>query len=435
MKSALRWILLPAACLHLLTLGYAWYAGEWYLKDSLEYGYAADNLIREGRLYAGPPDEPFRTEYLTKRPPVYPFLIGVFRSMTGGDGFLLLLQAGISLFTLWLTCRLIFHIYPSFKQWKWLLPFILLYPAQYIYANLVMTELWLQAILLGMTFALWKGWERGQIKWVWIYSGLLVVGMFTKPVLYLFVFPHLVVVGLFIWRYKRWTGVFAALLPLLLMLGYMQMNKARTGYFHFSSIQNLSLLQYTTTSYLIQTEGYDFAEAIVDTLYYRAQRNPDFAEGQRNIQAGCVDILFANPGRYALYHLRGMMNFFLDPGRFDLFTFLQIESVGGGGLFDAYSIGGYRGIWQYLGKQPVSVLALLLLVALINGLKMVALPVSLLHKHFNWIERGILLLFILYIAGLTGISGASRFAVPVFPLLLLGVGGALAFWQSRNAKG
>lgn len=435
MKSAWHWVLIPSIVLHILAGVYALTVGDWYLKDSLEYGYAADNLIEAGRLYAGSADAPFRTEYLSKRPPVYPLLLAGVRLLTGGDGLMLVIQAALGVFCLWLSCRLILKIHPGFRHWAWLTPFIVLYPAQYIYANLIMTELWLQAMLLAMTYALWCAWEKKSLLWFWVYTGLLVVGILTKPVLYVFVLPNVIIVCVYAWKWRSLGYVAAGVVPILLVLGYMEWNHQRTGYFHFSSIQNLSLLQYTTTSYLIQTEGYAAAEAIVDTLYIRAQLNPDFAAGQRTIQAGCVEILTENPGKYLVYHVKGMINFFLDPGRFDLYTFFQIESSQGGGLFDAYSSDGYAGIWAYLKKQPVAILFLLLLVTLLNALKLFALVVSVFHRKLDWIQRAILLLFVVYIAGLTGVSGASRFALPVYPLMVLGVAGAIAWGQKKWGKG
>ncbi|MEL7534532.1 MAG: hypothetical protein AAFN10_24715, partial [Bacteroidota bacterium] len=145
----------------------------------------------------------------------------------------------------------------------------------------------------------------------------------------------------------------------------------------------------------------------------------DYGESQRYLQAACFEVINQHKGDYIFFHLKGMFNFFIDPGRFDLYHFFGWETVGGEGLQIAFSRGGYGGVLNYLADQPLGRLIFLLLIALANAFKLLCLLIFPFLKKIPLWDRILIVGMILYIAGLTGVSGASRFAVPLFPLLLV----------------
>ena len=431
-----------------------------FLRDSAEYIQAAENLLEHGSFYCGNFDQPIRIDNYTKRPPVYPAVIAVF----GKDGFLMFIQNMLSLLNIYLLIRICRQLYPSIKHFRFLLPFLLLYPAQFIYANAVMTELLFQSLLLGMAVFLMKCWDgdfltaktqreerKGrkvsygkcfpfainfaalgliqspQIRYFTLYTLLLLLAIWTKPVMYLFVFIHLLGGGIWAWKKRSVSMAVLSVLPLMLVLGYMSWNKQRTGYFHFSSIQNLSLLQYSTTYLLISKYGEEEGYRKADEILYRSLAQENYELEQKSLQKDCKDTILTYPFRYAVLHMKGMLNFFLDPGRYDLYSFFQVKNSGGEGMLKAFSENGYTGIWNYLMRQPLKWLMLLGIVLVLNLLKLAGLISFSFNRKLPVHARWIMLGLVLYIAVLTGISGASRFAVPLFPLILIALPSLLRF--------
>ena len=286
-----------------------------------------------------------------------------------------------------------------------------------------MTEILLQFLLLTLLYLWLRLQKEGHTRLAWLVTLLLLVAMLTKPVMYLFCLPHLVMMGYWAWQHKRPALLLPAFVPLVFVLLYAGWNEQRTGYFHFSSIQNLSLLQYTTHTLLTQVYGPDSALVLSDRIHYAAVGAPSYAEGQQLLQRECGAVIQDHWPQYALLHLKGMVNFFLDPGRFDLYHVFGIEEqAGGGGFLQTFGKEGYGGIWNYLKRQPVGLLLLMGCIACFNLLKLLALLLLPFDKRLSWQQKFLLALLIVYIATLTGASGAARFALPIFPLLLICVG-------------
>jgi 4-amino-4-deoxy-L-arabinose transferase-like glycosyltransferase len=421
--------------LHLVFALYQLGHERYTLLDSEEYIQEAINIQEQGAFFSGDLNaKPLRIDHFTKRPPVYPLVLAGFQAVWKTEKAVIWLQLILSLFNFYLLFRM-----GQLLGWKQkhsfvLLPFLLLYPAQFIYTNLVMTEILFQTFLCLLAWSLLKAWRERQLEHLVWASFWIVLGMLTKPILYLFALPFLLLCLFWAWQWKRKSLVLLGLVPLLAVLLYASVNQQRTGYFHFSSIQNLSLLQYTTYNLLMASHGPEQALQMADSILFVSLDIPDYAASQKYLQKACFEVIEDHPTEYLAFHLKGMLNFFLDPGRFDLYHFFGLETVGGRGLQIAFSEGGYGGVWSYLQTQPVGILLLLLLVALGNGLKLLALLIFPCLRKVALADRLLLLLLILYIAGLTGVSGASRFAVPLFPLLLLIVGTAVERWKRRGLE-
>ncbi|MEZ4774739.1 MAG: hypothetical protein R3D00_16260 [Bacteroidia bacterium] len=415
-----RVFLLLVLAAHLLFLGWQVVNGNLYLVDSEEYIAEAENILSTGTFYCGELDEPVRYDDFTKRPPVYPLFLSFVFGIGGNAWLVIILQNLLSLFNFILLIEIGTFIGLQEKHFRWMIPLILLYPAQFIYANMVMSEILFQTFLLGMTLAAMKGISAKSWRWIGIYTLLLIAGAMTKPVLYLFIIPHSVVIAALIVRWRSPMGVWHLVIPFLIWGAYMKANERQTGYFHFSSIQNLSLLQYTTYNLLIHTYGPDSALVLADGILYRSLDQPSYAEGQKLLVKECSDVIRAHKLQFVKFHIKGMINLFMDPGRFDLYSFTGIDSQHNSpGFLSAFSEGGYRGIGLYLQKQPLLIVLLLVLVALANAVKLAGLIYFAFCRRVSVENRVIIIGLVLYIAGLTGSSGASRFAVPVFPLLLL----------------
>lgn len=406
--------------LHLIFFGYQSLQERYYLLDSEEYVQAAENLRESGTLFSGELEaEPLRIDHYSKRPPLYPALLAICQELLGHEKFIIVLQLFLSIFNLrlvWKIGRLL-----GWKREPYLLfaVFLLLYPAQVIYANLVMTEIIFQTEICLLVYGSMLAHRSKELKMFAGLATLLIVAMITKPIMYLFGIPMLVVWSIWAWNWKKPLILILGLLPLLFVWGYQEWNEARTGYFHFSSIQNLSLLQYTTYNLLQNTYGPEIALHKADSILFASLDIADYGESQRYLQGACFEVINRHKGKYLFFHLKGMFNFFIDPGRFDLYHFFGWETVGGEGLQIAFSRGGYQGVLSYLAGQPLGRLVFLLSIALANAIKLLCLLIFPFLKKIPLWDRILIVGMILYIAGLTGVSGASRFAVPLFPLMLV----------------
>lgn len=425
--------------IHVAAAFYQVQAGRWEMSDSPEYIKVAENLQEHQAWYSAGMEGNVRMHHYTKRPPLYPILLWFHQGLFGSYVWICLLQIGLSMLSLWMAWSIWGILRPD-RPHKWLVfPFLLFYPAQWMYSQLIMTEILFQCLIVGMGYLLFLIQKGRSGNLIWIYTSLLILSMLTKPVMYLFCIPHLILLAVWASKWKRLPFLIPAIIPLIFVLLFCSWNQQRTGYFHFSSIQNLSLLQYTTHNLLTQVHGADSALVLSDAIHYTVLDAPSYAEGQTYLQEACTKHITDNLFAYSIFHAKGMLNFFLDPGRFDLYHFSGLMSPGDApGFLAAFSEGGYQGMWNYLQRQPLFFLTLLLFIALFNGLKLLALGLLAWNRKISWIQKILLAGFILYVATLTGTSGASRFAFPVYPLLLictaLAIEQVLAWIKQRSAS-
>ncbi|MEM7370159.1 MAG: hypothetical protein AAF587_16245 [Bacteroidota bacterium] len=395
-------------------------AEGWRMADSQEYLTVAENVLEHQTCYSADMAGNVRMHHYSKRPPLYPFFLLLCQLLFGSPFFICLCQIGASMGSIWLAWKIWGLLRPQRPNKRLLLPFLLLYPAQWMYSQLIMTEIMFQFWVLSMAYLLLLIHLRQSYVHLWMYTAVLILSMLTKPVMYLFWVPHLILLVFWAIKWKKIYVLLPAFLPLLFVVGFSSWNQERTGHFHYSSIQNLSLLQYTTHNLLTQVYGADSALVLSDSIHYAVLDAEDYASGQQLLQTSCVGHISDHLFQYSLFHAKGMINFFLDPGRFDLYHFWGLMEPGEEpGFLAAFSKNGYQGMWQYLQKQAFFWLLLLLLIALMNGLKLLGLILVAWNRHLSWIQKFLLTVFILYIGTLTGTSGASRFAIPVFPLLLV----------------
>ena len=402
---------------------------NWLLSDSNEYLLAAENLYHHGTLYCGDLDAPFRTDYLSKRPPLYPVILGIFSSIP----FLLIIQNLLLAFNLWMSWKLYRLLVPDGKG----LPFFLLLAISFsvfIYPNLVMTEVWLQSLLLACTWNLSLFWKKNTDRHLLVVAILIGISVWLKPVTWPLAMAMILLLPVLVLIKRKKLGLrlllISAIAPLL-VLSLGSMNYARSGSFHISSITSINLLQYNAYYTLLRAEGEDAADRRVDSIATKANEFTQYAERQRFIRSEALSCIQQYPGTYAALHLKGMSHFFLDPGRFDLYHFFGWKSDGGKntGLLARFSSEGYAGIWNYLKSQGFLPLLLLGLSFLGKIATLVGILLACWKQQKQWILLVLLLAIPAYLALATGPLGASRFAVPVMPILI--VIAALGFSQNR----
>ncbi|MDJ0365689.1 hypothetical protein QMK33_11045 [Hymenobacter sp. H14-R3] len=433
-----RWLSLPGGVwlvlllVHGLAATHALRTGHYCFPDSGRYVQAAQNMGQRGQLYAQPWPAGLPTgravQEFSIRPPGYPALLWLLGAPVG----VLLLQNMLSIVGLaavlsgWAARR---ARPPGLGAWLAALGLVLSFPAQFIYANALMSELPLQAVLL-LGVGLAGGFARtGRLGYLVGVAALLVAAWLLKPVCAPFTVVFLAMASWLAWRRHRPALLLVGGLPLLLALSYMGWNWQRTGYLHFSSISTINLLHYNAAGVLRQAQGPAAEEAWVAQTLRVANAQPSFGARQASIETAAVAMLRRYPLRYAGQHLLGMITFFIDPGRFDMSVFWGKNQSAG--LLAALRGQGVAGVVRGLAGQSMPLVTLLLITLLANALRLVLALRGLLRPatpsaagRADWLRIGapagrwLAAALLGYLALLTGPLGAARFLVPGWPLLL-----------------
>ncbi|GAB3229689.1 hypothetical protein GCM10027346_15320 [Hymenobacter seoulensis] len=417
------WVWVGLLLLHALALSWQITHHNHIFPDSRRYIQAAHNLLQAETLYTRPLSaQPLQLQEYSIRPPAYP----VFLLLTGGWGNsfplgALLVQNLLSLLNLGLVFRWVARATANLSTARWLalLTLVALAPGQFIYANVVMSEMLLQTAVVLLALALLAFWQKpsGLQLYFALAAGAAAVALLIKPVFFPFAGVFLLMgLGAAVLQKRSELALLGAV-PLVVALLWMARNEARTGYFHFSSIAGINLLRYNIRGVLQATEGPEAAEAFVRQTVETSTEFTGFKAQQQYIQRQSLGKLGQHPVAYAGQHVRGMINFFLDPGRFDIVQFLRLpQATSQGGLLQQLNKHGYGGVLNYLQQLPLVWLSWLMLIAGMNVMRL-GLAVRFLFGRYSLVHRLVLGGLIGYVAFLTGPLGAARFAVPVLPLL------------------
>ena len=418
------WVWAVLVLAHGLALGWSLHSGNWNFPDTDRYVQAADNLRLYGELYARPwmghgPRGQAMQEF-TIRTVGYPAAVLGLGGETGRPVLLLFVQNLLSMLNIgvvlnWWANR----VRPAIAHWLLALLGVLLFPAQIIYANAVMSEVLLQAVILALVAAGWMFTKTGKTRYFVGIVACAVASLLLKPVFY----PLTVVlagVGLLVaWPRRQVQLAVWGLVPLLVVGLYMRWNEQRTGYFHFSSIAEINLLHYNAAGVVRQAEGPAAEEKWVTSVLQEADAQPDFAARQRLIRTRAEAMLWAHPVMYAGQHAQGMVAMLLDPGRFDISQFGGIKPPADGGMLAQVRA---NGLLRAVRSLPLGLLSVLGLVLGANLVRLVLAARGFWRlgndepalRYGRWIAAALLF----YVALLTGPLGAARFLVPVWPLLL-----------------
>jgi len=411
------------------------------LSDTVEYMDAASNIYEQGILYCGDLSDPIREELYTRRPPVYPLLLGL-AVVTGSSVPVFILQILFSLFSILLITR-IFQPVPQTRNKFYLLLLILMLatPAQFIYAGRVMAEIPFQLVLVLLAWCVYRYFSpesngnkpAGNNNHVWLFYLLLSAGMAMKPVLFPFVIPAALFAFFAFVRTKKIVWIAALLIPVLWITAYGLRNVKQTGTMQYSSIQTANLVNYNLRYFIMAGEGGQKAAETVDTLYSRCGNEPGYAEKNRCLTRGVREIVAKEPIRYAIFHLKGSVRYFIDPGRFDLVTFFKLSPPDTAGILRVINEEGIPGIARFLKSQGWGWMILLGLLTLFKLFKLSGLLLYLIRGHQEIPFRIFLALLIGYLALVTGPLGTSRFLLPVELLI---IGASLKGWiMLLNRKG
>ncbi len=396
--------------------------GTIYTVDSPGYLHQAANLINHHSWYAEDWNAPVLDDYFSFRPPLYACFIIVCKGIISSDYFILFVQNLISIFNILLLFR-IFHLcgFSERVTLRVLILVVLFYPAQFIHANLVMTEIIFQGLLLLIFYVTLKFWQSGSFIHAAILSLLLGISLLTKPVVIMLGMLLAIMVMIRCRETKNaWPLLPFLFVPIIFHLICLQ-NKHSTGYYHFSSVKPVFHLKYNAKYTLVSRFGESYADSCISAQMEVIETQPDYAHRYELMQGSANEIIKQYPFDYLKIYVKGLVAFFVDPGRYDLFHLFGINDAGFNGLYHELNVRGLPALWDFAKKAPVGVLFILLINLLWNLFVGLCFVWFIFHKKAPVFLRLLVFVFVAYIAGATGVLGLSRYRVPVYPLLCIAV--------------
>lgn len=388
---------------------------RFYNGDSYEYIYLAENM-KHGWYYGANPLLPLNDYRMSLRTPVYSVLLLCFYTLFGYSNWIILLaQHILSIASCMLILDTFRKIFPSGRFSNLYLLFLAFYPAQMFFASTLAPDTVLQFFLMLYFRQLILSLQSHKGKHIAYMSLWLILATLTKPIVYPFLFLHLIYALWFRFRYRPGILWCTAAVPVFIMMAYGAWNKQRTGLFHISSVQSNNLLYYNVHFFLNYKYGPAYADSVQLSYLQRQDALPDLKTKYEFASRESVAIIKAHFGAYCLYHGKESLRFFIEPGKseLDLFTgHLGYNfNPDAPNFYKNYRERGLAGIWDYLKSYPW--LPLLLLIVLFNILRTIGWLLFLRNKHIPSAIKWCGSLYILYFAAITGPVANTRYALPV----------------------
>jgi 4-amino-4-deoxy-L-arabinose transferase-like glycosyltransferase len=402
------------ACFFFLALHYK----RIFMGDSYEYVYMALNIKDHFLFYSANAALPLLAKNYTLRPPVYSlFLLAVYLFTTSG-WVVIALQNALSIFNI-LYLRKTIKLIGYNEKYDWLLLLLIIaYPAQFIFANTVAPDILLQTFVLLYCRHLMLLMQQATTRHAWIASAALTLGIFTKPILLLFVPVHVLLLLWIVYRFRVCRYSLAAvLIPLVCILLYNTWNLQRTGKFHFSSIQPINALFYNVRLYQEHTLGTEKATLYINKQKAKMNSFHQFRDWYNYGNETSKSFLKEHFFSYMLFHTKYSLLFFLHPGRgeIDLFT----GDLTYGRFYKKID----KRITEVLGSlHPSQYLSfmrdhpatpIMFLILFFNLLKVVGAAAFAFNRSIPWNFRAFLFLLLFYFAFMTGPIVNTRYHLPM----------------------
>ncbi len=393
--------------------------GHVFTKDSFEYLQQAKNIRDHHSWYCGDLNLPIEPALYSQRPPGYGVFIAVVKSINDNIWFLLLVQNLLSIFNFYLLYRLLQILNIKINLLLLIIP-LLFFFSQFIHANLIMTELLLQTVLMLSFYFITRFILFKEPSSIWLYQLFITCALLIKPIWYLF---PLVSILFFIYlinkkNVKSWT-ITAHLIPLIFIAGIFIHNHQQTNYWEYSSIQRKLMVNYNVLEVMEDVHGKEKALLLVDKLQDDAAVKTSYAEQADYMQSEINKVLRGYPLVFIKIELKGMLRFFTDHSRYDMDSFFSQTPLQTSSCYVDYTANGWKGLVSHFKNYNGWYLVYLVISILVNTLLLICLFVFVKQKNIDIAVRIILFSIIIYTAFLTGPTGTTRFRLPVYLLLLI----------------
>ncbi len=413
-----RFFLLSVIFLHLCYFVWQVLHGHYFLSDSFEYLQAGANLKSDFLLYSGDLTKPIIIELFTRRPPIYPLFLLACQLISPSMVLVIVVQNVLSITGIYMVRQIILNYGYKAKYDMLFIVLLLFTPSQFIYANMIMSETLIQFLIILLVWFFVKYMNERHHLYGFLYSATLALSVLTKPVFVYFVFVNVL---FFIWiSFKRHTvkPLLLSLIPLLVLFTYQYRNYRQTGVFEVSSIVTTNVLDFNLYFFLAKTEGVKTADSTISTIDSLSILQESYKDKVDFKKQHSVAIVMKHPVSYFIFHTKGIAGFFLDPGRFDLVNFFNLNAEKTKGLLFQINQVGYKGALVFLLKHSFILLIVLVIIFIFNVFKFLFLIGFIFQQNINKYSKGFILFLIFYIAFLTGPLGVARYMMPLVPLYL-----------------
>tara|TARA_R110002049_G_scaffold1113_8_gene8231 strand:+ start:2916 stop:4220 length:1305 start_codon:yes stop_codon:yes gene_type:complete len=391
--------------------------GNFFLNDSYEYWHLATNIKNSFEFYSTDINSKIIFENYTKRPPLYGLFILFSSFLLHSKITVLIFQNALSIISVFISLKLFNDYYKQINQ-KIYIAFFITSLSQFIYSNYIMSEILFQFFIIVLCYLFREIITKKSATHLFLFQITIVLLFLTKPIFYLFIIPNILLSFWFTKHVKR--AYLFSLMPIIVFFLYINWNNQRTGSFEFSSIQNINLKNYNLYYFHVSKYGEEYALNINTEITEEANNKATYAKKQKFIKEKSLYYITKDWASYTLKHVIGSFRMFLDPGRFDIYNFLEFKNNSEVGFLKHLNENGFIGALEYFKKQPFLILIVIPVILLFNVFKIVGFILFWIKNHKKTPAVFWFMLFIItYFVVLTGIIGAARFLVPILPIYLL----------------
>ena len=394
-------------------------SGNFRLTDSDEYLYTAE-IIKNGEFFCR--DLNFEAAFLkTRRPFFYPLFLASFGSFNLAVTLFIQTLAGI------FNAYVLLQLYKKLggKMAGHFTFFFIMSFSVFVYTQLIMSE-WLALLLMTLiSMLLTSDFSKSRFFWIQIITVLLA---FTKPVFFPIIYLNLFYFSVYFFRKKSFS--FSLFIPVVALFLYLGFNGYRTGYTHFSSIENTNLTDYNLYYYKSSTESKQIADQWVHDIYKESQKYPDFKSRSEFVKSKASEEIRTHFTSYSWYHFHTAVRGIFDPGRFDLMTFFKKED-GRQGFLEIFNT--KKSIKNLMNNTYFYVYLLLIpiFIVLLAKLFLAAVLVWKNRSKASFLNFYLLLVVVSYVL-ITGPVNSSRLMVPLQGIFI--VLGALGVQKMKESK-
>jgi hypothetical protein len=376
------------------------YSGNFFLTDSEEY-LNTSKAILDGSYFLKTPENEL-VQMATKRPFLYPlFLIIQFFLNTES---ILFIQTLATILSFYLLVQCLKKLRTTLNSLLYIVTS--LSTSIFIYSNLIMTE-WLCSLLLTfLAFVLLHTFSKKRFVIIQIITLLLAA---TKPVFFPLIYFNLIYFS--VYCFKKKTFSYALFLPSLFLFCYLALNNYKTGYRHFSSIENINLIDYNLYYFKSKKESREIADRWKDSVYHETAKYTTFKDQSIFLNKVGENEIRKNLFSYSWYHFYTSLRGMFDPGRFDIMTFFKKED-GKQGFLEI--LNSKKPLTSIISGNQIWLYILLFGILLINFLKIILFFIYFISnrkKHTPLINY-LFLLIVFYIL-LSGPVNCSRLMMPI----------------------
>jgi hypothetical protein len=251
-----------------------------------------------------------------------------------------------------------------------------------------------------------------------LYNAFLSLAVLAKPVLVYFWIPNLIFILYLFFKNKKAGVLLSGLLMPAVILGLTLYNYSNTGYFQYSSNKQVSYLDYSATFLLIKTEGQEAGWNKWHEVHSYVDTISDYPRMTEESERIATEIIMKYKYEFLKYHLTGMVNYFMDPGRYDINYFLNIKETNHTGLLYTFAKSGYKGVFEFMMDKPPYILIYLFVMLIINFFMLVSLILFAFSKRIKPELKFFILFTAFYMSFVSGLLGTMRYKIHIYLLIL-----------------